>query len=328
MKKKVLAILTTSLLLLSNLNVYAAELPISYNNNWIVSGASNASYTIPYSGNYTVSVSGAQGGSYSSNKAGGKGFTQSMTLWLNKGATVSFSLGTVPDWYKSGSSLVIPAGGSSSFKVNGTTKLTASGGPGRINSNTAIDGVTSVSMAGGSASIHWHTGNGKSGPYLSNTFPQIDSRDNTGGGCYTNHWHVHDSLCVYETWHTHENCREVGHWADHNGESVDGGSTDDGGHSPSWVVDYIDHHCTPHSRHEGDTRNNRHAINCGYSQGQIYNVSHGAEGNNIGVGRYTIQLTESQNLQMYSTTVRFPYYIGSQAYLVLKDDTVSYFKRH
>lgn len=314
MRKKLLAMLTAALLLMPSLSVSAAELPITYNNNWVVSGASNASYTVPYSGNYTVSVSGAQGGSYSSNKAGGKGFTQSMTLWLNKGATVSFSLGTVPDWYKRGSSLVIPAGGSSSFKVNGTTKLTASGGPGRINSNTAIDGVTSVSMAGGSASIHWHTGNGKSGPYLSNTFPQIDSRDNTGGGCYTNHWHVHDSLCVYETWHTHEHC------VYHNVKDDYGNDDSD----KSWT----EHHCTPHSRHEGDTRNNHHAINCGYSQGQIYNVSHGAEGNNIGGGRYTIQLAECQNLQMYNTIVSWPSYRSGKAYLVLKDDTVSYFKRH
>lgn len=68
------------------------------------------------------------------------------------------------------------------------------------------------------------------------------------GGCFQSSYHVHTSACKYKTWHTHERCHKV-HLAD--------GSS------------YTVHRCTPHSRHEGDTRNNRWKLSCPWREGEI-----------------------------------------------------------
>lgn len=243
-------------------------------------------------------------------------------------------LSSIPSWSQSGSVVSIPGGKPSYCYIDGEFYVKAGGGGGRIGNNIAPNLALTMRVYGGDntgyadSGIHWHTGNGKSGPYHSNTFPQIDSRDNTGGGCYTKHWHTHDSKCDYESWHTHEHCQYwVSDGTNENGESV--------GH---WVTD---HHCTPHHKHEGDTRNNHHAINCGYSQGQILNTGlspsasacsgtyNSSAVNHSGAGSFTIKLQEQNTLYYKGGAVSSTdlYYRGGRADLVLKDDVVVYYKR-
>lgn len=86
--------------------------------------------------------------------------------------------------------------------------------------------------------------------------------------------------------------------------------------------------------------NNTQVLKCGYSQGQILNVNnasyrpHTNDGNftgqslsNTGNGKFTIRLAEQQELNYSNVGVTTPHYKSGLCELILRDDTVVYYKR-
>lgn len=334
MRKSLSILLAGFLLIFNSLPVFAANnLPIAKSNSYTVSatGGGTYEYTVPFTGNYEITLAGAQGASYSSN-SGGLAYTVSSTIRLNKGDVIKFVLNNRPSYSSSGGVLMVPAGVKSDMYVNNTLKITAGGGAGNVDNNIAPSGITSVRVYNGNGSYttlgtHWHTGNGKSGATHNNTFQQLDTRNNPGG-CYTHHWHTHDSQCDYKSWHTHENC------VYHNVKDEYGNDDSD----KSWT----EHHCTPRSKHEGDTRDNHYTIGCGYQQGQILGINNGsytpgscsgAVGSSVlnhsGNGSFSIRLAEQDTLFYHDGLVSRTNltYLNTVVDLVIKDDVVVYYKR-
>lgn len=86
--------------------------------------------------------------------------------------------------------------------------------------------------------------------------------------------------------------------------------------------------------------NNTQVLKCGYSQGQILNVNnasyrpHTNDGNftgqslsNTGNGKFTIRLAEQQELNYSNVGVTTSHYKSGLCELILRDDTVVYYKR-
>ena len=86
--------------------------------------------------------------------------------------------------------------------------------------------------------------------------------------------------------------------------------------------------------------NNTQVLKCGYSQGQILNVNNASyqphinSGNfngkslsNTGNGKCTIRLAEQQELNYSNVVVTTPHYKDGLCELILRDDTVVYYKR-
>lgn len=283
------------------------------------------SYTIPYTGNYEISLSGSQGSAYD-NSSGGYGYTLIKKVRLQKGDVLQIVTPNKPTGYSAnGAVITIPSGEDGVLYVNGVESLRAGGGVGFVNNSRVPWGITSVKTEKRSYSVHWHSGNGYSGANSHYEFPQLDTRNNPGG-CYTNSWHTHDSRCTYEQWHTHERC--VNHWVNDDPTGGTGGW--------SWT----EHHCTHHSKHEGDTRDNHYSIGCGYSQGQVVGINNqhgdarGCSGSydscsvsNTGNAKFSIRLCEQQSIMFHSVATRVPYYTNTKCNLIITDGTVAYFKR-
>lgn len=109
-------------------------------------------YTVPYSGLYTLTAYGAQGGNYNT-KSGGKGGSVSGTFWLTKGDTLTYSVGG-QNGYGGGGNMAdggFSNGGGytiiSSRKL-GATLLIAGGGGGATSQQDGGSGGSSASVTG------------------------------------------------------------------------------------------------------------------------------------------------------------------------------------
>lgn len=306
MLKKLFALVSAlTLLLASTLTVSAAEadLPLNLNNSWSLArtGGGDISYTIPYTGNYEISLSGSQGSAYS-NSSGGYGYTLTKTVRLQYGDVICIHTPEKPTGYTtSGSTITVPAGNDAQLYVNDTLVWTAGAGAALVTNNIAPNGITSVSAQGSTArnyNVHWHSGNGKSGATHSNTFPTVYAASSPGG-CYGGIGHTHDALfpCSWRyTKHTH-----TGHCAyvridtiectsRHNGMSyfrctACGAeySHYDGGASSGWGWGYCDCPASYEYNCAGELNDghqytcgspvNTWGLKCGYSQGQIVGIN-------------------------------------------------------
>ena len=153
-------------------------------------------YTVQYSGIYTLSASGAQGGGYGS-YTGGKGGTITGRFYLQRGDT-----------------LTITVGGSNGYNGGGLASVYGNGG-GATTILSAQKGTLLVAGGGGGASLSGNGGAGGStaslaGNYLSGAGGMAGG----GGGYYGGNagsvvYHSHTSACGYHT---------------HSGDAVSGGA--------------------------------------------------------------------------------------------------------
>ncbi len=142
-------------------------------------------YTVPYTGIYTVSLSGAQGGGYG-NREGGKGGSVELKLWLEKGEMLTFAVGGKDGYNGGGQGSIFGNGG-------GCTVLSSD-----------KKGVIAVAGGGGGASEAGNGGAGGSAAALLATGYTGESGMAGGGGGYLGgvageyilHGHIRD---CYET---------------------------------------------------------------------------------------------------------------------------------
>lgn len=249
--------------------------------------------------------------------------------------------------------MYVSAGKESTMSINGSTVWRAKGGISTTGAGPAPSGTTSVitkNCDGSSVShsVHWHNGNINANA----TFPAITgTTSRPSGSCYHG-GHVHGWTVGCPRRKTGEICHctfKVGEDGNrspsagcekHDHESTYSGSACDGANV--WVV-YTETFApkTPSNKYW----NNGGSVTiqgCSYTHGEILNPgSSPSTGSCYYASGWTpdsaivdsrtpsfrISLTESQQLQMYNTTVRVPSYRGGTCHLILKDDTVTYFKR-
>ena len=249
-------------------------------------------YTVPFTGNYEITLSGAQGASYDSN-SGGYGYTLTKTIRLQYQDKIKVVVGKRLSWSQSGAVVSVPGGEDSNFYLNDQLIWTAAGGAGQITKNIVPNACTSVTVQNGNGSstgswtsgspVHWHSGNGKSGATHSNQFPVLYQLNNPGG-CYrgshtcgkigSNCHFEHDKD---EITHTEHNVYVEGHCNrcggdygsatndEYHGSDTPGGG--DIGHTYHTCTYTVTVDCT-HWICNGVI--NTWTIGCGYSQGQVY----------------------------------------------------------
>ena len=173
-------------------------------------GTSNqgTTYTIPYTGNYTLTAYGAKGADYDSTYTGGKGGKVTATYWLNKGDVITVYPG------KSGSGL---NGGSNGNGANGgssTSDLGRGGGAATQIYLTRNGSKTLLITAGGGGGANANNQGGKGGSGGGNTTGTGANGVGAGGGGYAGgisgkfSYHKHGNSCGYHT---------------HTGNSTNGG---------------------------------------------------------------------------------------------------------
>lgn len=146
------------------------------------------SYTIPYTGNYEISLSGAQGEAYS-NGSGGYGYTLSKIVRLHKGDILGAVTPDKVGSYQDGSTVTVPCGPSAELYVNGNHVWTVGGGSGWVNGK-ATSGVWKVvakSNPDKSYDVHWHQ-NDSTASHNYGTCYSLSSP----GGCYGGDGHTHN----------------------------------------------------------------------------------------------------------------------------------------
>lgn len=351
--KKLLTMLCICLLLCSQLTVQAAtpnQLTHANKYTYSATGAGNYSVVIPYTGNYEITISSAEGGHYGSG-SGGSGSVKTQTVRLTKDSVVFASLGSPGNTVMQGSTCVVTRGGTSVVTVDNTQILSVKGGVGTININTAGNWITGFVLQGdtqGSASVHWHSGNGKSGATHANVFGTVYGVTNPAG-CYVPTKHVHNSYgascpacvhyhqAVYEScngtmvnmghsqsadgsWHTESKCNVCGH-------QVPG---DEGGGRCGRSIKVRD----AYYEHDFDCNNsptNVWDLGCGFAQGQICSIvpatdTQGLVKSTFASATFKIQLCDTEQLH-YGSVAHSVSYLNTVAELVTKDDYVVYYKR-
>lgn len=313
-------------------------------------GGGEITYTVPFTANYEVTLSGSEGAGYPSG-AGGYGYTLTTTVRLNKGQTITVFTPNRPAHYTEDTTTIVPHGNDSVLKINDEEFLRAGGGAPRFNQIIAPTGTLNVQVEGvAPLPVHWHSGNGKSGATHANQFPTVYS-ETLVGGCYGWSGHTHNATRTCPMWHNHDldpkrvawccmNINVNGKYIHKPGCPCDGATcwtrADNKYFRDNWVRD-----CNgAMNEYACGNPNNTQVIKCGYSQGQILNVNNvsyrphicsgeftGQSLSNTGNGKFTIRLAEQQELNYSNVVVTTPHYKGGLCELILKDDTVVYYKR-
>lgn len=121
-------------------------------------------YTVPYTGIYTIKLSGAQGGSYK-DYDGGRGGSAEVKVWLEKDEVLTFEVGG-SDGYNGGGNGSVYGGGGGCTVVSSDKK-----------------GVIAVAGGGGGASENGAGGDGGSSAFLTGTgYGGEDGMAGGGGG--------------------------------------------------------------------------------------------------------------------------------------------------
>lgn len=345
------AIMALSLLFGTAANAAGNELPISHGNRYTVNrdGGGEITYTVPFTANYEVTLSGSEGAGYPSG-AGGYGYTLTTTVRLNKGQTITVSTPNRPAHYTEGTTTVVPHGNDSVLKIDGKEFLRAGGGAPRFNQIIAPTGTINVQVEGvAPLPVHWHSGNGKSGATHANQFPTVYSETLAGGGCYGWSGHTHNATRTCPMRHNHDLDPKELRWCcmneNRNGNYVHPDScpcdgTCSPGSDPYFRYGLVSICDNSMNEYACGNPNNTQVLKCGYSQGQILNVNnasyrpHTNDGNftgqslsNTGNGKFTIRLAEQQELNYSNVGVTTPHYKSGLCELILRDDTVVYYKR-
>ena len=157
-------------------------------------------YTVPYTGIYSLTAAGAQGGNYGSYK-GGLGGKAEGTFWLNAGDVITYTIGGQNGYNGGGKATTYGNGGGATTVISaekGVLLVAAGGGGATGAANGGAGGSTlagnllstgysgAAGMAGGGGGYK----GGKSGEYIYHTHSaacgyHTHTGDSTnGGGCY------------------------------------------------------------------------------------------------------------------------------------------------
>lgn len=139
-------------------------------------------YTVPYTGLYTLTANGAQGGSHGTLK-GGLGGRITAKVWLEKGEVLTYTVGGQNGFHGGGSATAYGNGGGSTV-VSSSKKgllLTAGGGGGASPSGAGGAGGSSASVVSGAAGENGMAGGG--GGYRGGTAGELLRHSHTEG-CY------------------------------------------------------------------------------------------------------------------------------------------------
>lgn len=271
------------------------------------------------------------------------------TVRLNKGQTVTVSTPNRPAHYTEGTTTIVPHGNDSVLKIDGKEFLRAGGGAPRFNQIIAPTGTFDVQVEGvNPLPVHWHSGNGKSGATHTNQFPTVYS-ETPVGECYGWSGHTHDATRTCPMRHNHDLDPKELRWCcmneNRNGNYVHPSGCPCPGNCTTGVDPYKRYGLVSvcnnsMNEYACGNPNNTQVIKCGYSQGQILNVNNasyrphtcsgkftGQSSSNTGNGKFKIRLAEQQELNYSNVVVTTPYYKGGLCELILRDDTVVYYKR-
>lgn len=365
MRKSISLLATMALMLCSCLQVSAAptNFPLSYGNSYTYTetGGGDYEYTVPLTGNYEITLAGSSGSAYGST-SGGAGCTLNRTVRLQYGDTVKFSLNDQPSVDTKGDTLYVHGGLKSTLYMNGVKIWEASGGAAQVPNRTAPDGVMQVVAYSGDDSasvtlpVHWHSGGGKSGATHANSFPQLNTYTNPGG-CYVGR-HVCDSQCrrvcgsqTFWTGPGHD-YRDGCSWHHYHPHSARQWSCYAcGDPDEDFVVGSIEYEHDDECPKEPPNctriiddctgKLNVWSLGCGMQQGQILGTcstaigpcfdsvwgDSSAEVSNIGSGRFSIRLAEHDGLYYTNTKVSLPAYKSDRCNLIVRDNTVVFYKR-
>ncbi len=121
----------------------------SVNKSFAYSGASKT-YTVPYSGYYTLTLTGAQGGNYST-YTGGLGGRTTATMYLKAGEVLTYNIGSQAGYNGGGTATSFGNGGgysSVSSNIKGTLLIAGGGGGAGAQSNGYAGGVATSVIEG------------------------------------------------------------------------------------------------------------------------------------------------------------------------------------
>lgn len=337
--KRILTIILVACLLSSQLTVHASSGSLTASNKYSYTSTTVTTHTVtvPYTGNYTVTVSSAEGG-HVGGTYGGKGHILTQTVRLAKGTTVTATLGN-----KGTVNGANVGRGQSSTLTIGNTTWTVPGGVGVFNSDTgARDDYTLIGDTNGSVVLHTHIGNSTS-----------------GGACYQTvvKKHVHKAAC---TGHVHDSSCVSGA-PEHMYDGVNGTCRTQcsrcGLHIASFDGPYYCDQCRRNlTVHNITSCAGKHSNNTGYVCNNLPKntvdhyelscmlprvVSHvpavdssTLPYNSETVAQFTISLCDTNSLFMSRGVIKAPAYkaIGAGNYtnvsLVLRDDIVLFYKRN
>lgn len=264
-------------------------------------GTSNQgnTYTIPYTGNYTLTADGAKGADYNSTYVGGKGGSVTATYWLVKGDVITIYPG------KSGSGL---SGGTNGNGANGGTSSSELGRGGGAASQIYLTRNGSKTLlitagGGGGANAGNSGGNGGSGGGASDG-AGVNGIGAGGGGyagglCGEFSYHTHSDSCGYHT-HTGNSKSGGGCYTDKQTQEIYCGESEEYEQGPCrwWWDDVYDrcircHGTDPNTIHYGDRCDNC-GEDCGvgshYVTKTVYNLSCGvSEGWQCGKTEDTVE---------------------------------------
>ena len=264
-------------------------------------GTSNqgTTYTIPYTGNYTLTAYGAKGADYNSTYVGGKGGSVTATYWLVKGDVITVYPG------KSGSGL---NGGTNGNGANGGTSSTELGRGGGAASQiylTRNGSKTLLITAGGGGGANAGNSGGNGGTGGGSSSGAGANGIGAGGGGYAGglcgefSYHTHSDSCGYHT-HTGNSKSGGGCYTDKQTQSIYCGESEEYEQGPcSWWWDDVYDRCIrchgtdPNTIHYGDRCDNC-GEDCGggshYVTKTVYNLSCGvSEGWQCGKTEDTVE---------------------------------------
>lgn len=163
-------------------------------------------YTIPYTGLYTLTADGAQGGSYAG-KQGGRGGEVTGTFWLT-----------------AGEKLTITVGGRNGYNGGGAATQYGGGG-GRTSIVSDQKGILLVAGGGGGATPEGDGGKGGTGESVRNTSDGESGMAGGGGGYYggtagESILHHHSEECIVERTVSATQTSSYSHWTDDFTENV------------------------------------------------------------------------------------------------------------
>lgn len=279
---------------------------------WSKTGGGSYTCTVPYTGNYDLSVAGTSGACYG-DTSGGSACTITQSLRFNAGDVIKVTLCNQPSHYTSGSTLYVPKGNDTLVYMNDTLILTAPGGQGSIHNSTAPSGVTSVITDESTYTVHWHNAN----------CPKKHVCDSTcrtprycGGTCSYVSCHDYSDGCDWHDYHYH-----IGHSYR---------CTSCGSEAERWRTDVGDY-SAPQTTLCGKSvvrcTGTLNTWNCGYTDGQIVGTPVGEHSSVVGQACFSLKLANQNNLMYSRVAVRYPSYLGNRCDLILRDKTVLYYKR-
>lgn len=243
-------------------------------------------YTISYTGNYTLTAYGAKGADYNSTYVGGKGGSVTATYWLNKGDVITVYPGKAGSGLNGGTNGNGAGGGSSTSDLgrgggaatqiyltrNGskTLLITAGGGGGANAGNSGGNG----GAGGGSSSGFGANGIGAGGGGY------------VGGICGEFSYHNHGNSCGYHT-HTGNSTSGGGCYTDKRTQTTYCGDSEPYEQGPcSWWWDDVYDRCIRcHGTDPGTIHYGDRCTNCGqdcdenghYITKTVYNLACGVK---------------------------------------------------